>query len=339
MDGARPPYELELDRLRELARPGARVLVQMPFGLRRYALEVVRALREAGATAIIHADPCYGACDLPLCAAEVVGADLVVHYGHSKMVEMAGGLAIHYFEARMNVELEPVLEKALELLRPYRSVGLATTVQHIGSLEAVADFLRSAGHEVRVGRAGGLVPYDGQVLGCDFTTARAVAGQVDAFLVVGSKFHAIGVAISTGKPTVMANPYEQVAEDVSREARLVLARRYASIEEARGAGVFGVIIGLKPGQMKMGLALRAKELLEEEGREAILLALREIRPENLADFRGIDAFVNTACPRLSLEDDGAFGRPMLTFPELLVALGRLRWEELCEAGWFAAPGW
>jgi len=334
-------YDLELARLRELASSlgGGRLLIQLPFGLRRYALEVVKAAEEGGALPIIHADPCYGACDLPLWAAEALGASAIAHYGHSKMLEeLPGAPPVHYFEARMDLDIEGVVRKALGLLEPYRRVGLATTVQHVHVLPRVAKLVREAGHEAVIGRAGGRVPYDGQVLGCDFTTALAVRDQVDAFLVLGSRFHAIGVAIATGKPTVLANPYEQAAEDVGREARRVLARRYASIEEAREARCYGVIIGLKLGQMRLGLALKARELLLSAGREVILLAVSEVRPEYLADFRNIDAFVNTACPRLSLEDAGAFDRPLLTFPELLVALGRLRWEELCEAGWFVAPG-
>ena len=333
-------YDLELERLKEIVREGKakRILVQLPFGLRKYALEIARAAEEAGTLPIIHADPCHGACDIPLWAAEVLNADLIVHYGHSEMFSRPSGPPVYYFEARMSLDIEEAVRKALELLEPYGPIGLATTVQHAGSLGRVAELARSAGHEVFIGRAGGQVRYDGQVLGCDFTTVRAVQEQVDAFLVLGSKFHAVGVAIVTGKPTVMANPYERVAEDVGREARRVLARRYASVEEAREARCFGIILGLKLGQFRPQVALRAMELVKESGWEAILLAANEIRPEYLADFEDIDAFVNTACPRLSLEDAGAFGRPLLTYPELLVALGHLRWEELCEAGWFDVPG-
>ena len=333
-------FSLELDRLRrELRASGVRkVLIQLPSGLRRFALEVAEAAREAGALPIVHADPCYGACDLATWAAEALGADLIAHYGHSKMLELANGPKVLYFEARMQIDVRGVLEEALELLAPYGAIGLATTVQHIHALDLASRVLKEAGHEVRVGRAGGLVAYDGQVLGCDFTTVRAVKNEVDALLVIGSKFHALGAAIATGKPTVMANPYEGVAEDVSREAVRLLARRYASIQEARGAGEFGVIIGLKPGQMRLGQALKALELLEEAGKDAILLAASEVRPDYLADFTCLDALVNTACPRISLEDDGSFGKPIITFPELKVALGLLRWEELCEAGWFVAPG-
>ena len=334
-------YELELEELaQEVRRSGARrALIQMPFGLRRHALEVARAVEEAGAIPIVHADPCYGACDLAICAARSLGAGLIAHYGHARMpgLKSPGDIAIAFFEARMLLDVGHVVEEALELLRPYGPIGVATTVQHIHRLRDVVELVERGGHPVLVGEAGGRALYDGQVLGCDYTTVRRIRDDVEAFLVVGSEFHALGVAIATGKPTVVANPYENVARRVDGEARRALARRYASIEEAREAELFGIIIGLKPGQMNVEMALRARELVEKAGREGLLLAADEIRPEHLADFT-VDAFVNTACPRLSLEDEGAFGRPLLTLPELEVALGVSRWEDLCERGWFVAHG-
>lgn len=333
-------FSLELERLKDEVRASGagKVLIQLPFGLRPYAIEIAKAVAGAGGLPIVQADPCYGACDVATWAASTLGAELIAHYGHSKMLELPSGPAVIYLEARMDIDVREALEKALSLLEPYSTIGLATTVQHIHAIGLASSVLKEAGHDVRIGRAGGLVAYDGQILGCDFTTLRAIRDQVDAILVIGSKFHAIGASIATGKPTVMANPYECIAEDVSREAARVLARRYASIQEARGARSFGVIVGLKPGQMKLQQAIRALELLREAEKEAILLAANEVRPEYLADFTCLDALVNTACPRLSLEDDGSFGRPLLTFLELKVALGLMEWEELCRAGWFAAPG-
>lgn len=335
-------YDLELGELAsKIRRSGARrVLIQMPFGLRRYAQDIAEAVENAGATPIIHVGPCYGACDLAICAAGSLGADFIAHYGHAKIPGVRGpsDLTITFFEARMLLDVRRAVEKALELLEAYGPIGVATTVQHIHKLREAVELVERRGHRALVGRAGGRAVYDGQVLGCDYTTVREIKNDVEAFLVIGSDFHALGVAIATGRPTVVANPYEGLAKQVDEEARRALARRYASIEEARDARSFGIIIGLKPGQMNIDIALRARELVEKAGKKALLLAAEEIRPEYLADFVGVDAFVNTACPRLSLEDAGAFRRPFLTFPELEVALGISRWEDLCEKGWFVALG-
>ncbi|EQD62740.1 Diphthamide synthesis, DPH1/DHP2, partial [mine drainage metagenome] len=39
--------------------------------------------------------------------------------------------------------------------------------------------------------------------------------------------------------------------------------------------------------------------------------------------RDLEAYVNTACPRIALDDRALYGRPLLTPPEFLMALGEL----------------
>ena len=95
-----------------------------------------------------------------------------------------------------------------------------------------------------------------------------------------------------------------------------------------------MLVGLKSGQRKLEEANKVKQKLEETRKHAILLALKEITPEALLQFPDIEAFVNTACPRVSLDDAPRFNRPVITFNEALVALGEMNWEELCRKGWF-----
>jgi 2-(3-amino-3-carboxypropyl)histidine synthase len=85
-------------------------------------------------------------------------------------------------------------------------------------------------------------------------------------------------------------------------------------------------------QKRLEEALHIKEKLEQAGKVANLLAAREITPEVLMEFPSVDAFVNTACPRISLDDAARFKKPVLTTNETLVVIGRLSWEELCKKG-------
>ncbi|MDH5664641.1 MAG: 2-(3-amino-3-carboxypropyl)histidine synthase subunit, partial [Candidatus Bathyarchaeota archaeon] len=91
---------------------------------------------------------------------------------------------------------------------------------------------------------------------------------------------------------------------------------------------------LKSGQKRLKEAVKIKEKLQKSGRKATLLALREITPNALMQFPNIDAFVNTACPRISLDDTPDFLKPILSLSEALVMLGEMDWEELCRKGWF-----
>jgi 2-(3-amino-3-carboxypropyl)histidine synthase len=52
------------------------------------------------------------------------------------------------------------------------------------------------------------------------------------------------------------------------------------------------------------------------------------------EFPTMEAYVNTACPRISLDDASKFQKPVLTSSEALVIVGELSWEELCKKGLF-----
>lgn len=328
-------FDLEEKRLRrEVARRGARrVLLQLPEGLKPEAPRLAAIVQEAGALAVVSADPCYGACDLALQEAEALDVDLIVHYGHTPIIRQKRVPTV-YFEARARISVKAAVRRALPLLRERSRIGLVTTVQHAHTLEKARDLLLKAGKTVVVGSVGH-IPYAGQVIGCDYSNVRSVMGEVDAFLLVGGgRFHAIGVALATAKSTVVADPYEGRAYSVDQDARRTLQQRWASIHEAEEAGLFGVLVGLKTGQKRVEQALAIRKKLEEKGRKAVLLALMEITPERLMQFPTIDAFVNTACPRVSLDAAPRFRKPVLTPNEVLVLLGEMEWEELCRKGWF-----
>jgi 2-(3-amino-3-carboxypropyl)histidine synthase len=89
---------------------------------------------------------------------------------------------------------------------------------------------------------------------------------------------------------------------------------------------------LKPGQKRLEQALSIKRKLEKKGRSSVLFAIDEVAPEIFTEFPSIDAYVNTACPRLSLDDAGRFRKPLISFNEALVVIGELSWEELCRRG-------
>ena len=64
---------------------------------------------------------------------------------------------------------------------------------------------------------------------------------------------------------------------------------------------------------------------EKHGRKGYLLALDHVGPD-LIDFYPVDAFVNTACPRIAIDDAVKYAKPLITPFELEVALGEKQWE-------------
>ncbi len=328
-------FDFEEERIKtEINRLGAkRVLLQMPQGLKPHATQIAQTIQATGALPIVSIDPCYGACDLAVCDAETLGADLIIHFGHSKMMSHKA-VPVLYVEVQSNLPFDGAVLQALVLLSGYTKIGLATSVQHIQALDKAKALLEKAEKTVFVGDAG-QVAYAGQVTGCNYSNVTTVQSEVEAFVFVGGGlFHPLGIALSTRKPTIIADPYDNRAFLVNEEAQKILRQRFASIQEAKGAQVIGVLVGLKPGQGHIDAAIKVKAQAEKNGKVAFVLAGREITPETILEFPTIDAYVNTACPRISFDASGKFSKPVLTVKEFRVVCGEVSWENLVSGGLF-----
>ena len=216
----------------------------------------------------------------------------------------------------------PAVKKALPHLKAEK-IGLITTVQHVHKLDEICKILRENVKECVIGKGDTRTAYPGQVLGCNF---RAAQIDCDEFLYIGSgMFHPLGVAIATGKKVIAADPYLNQAAEVVPEKSL--RKRGGYIAKAMEAKVFGIIVSTKSGQNRMGLAMKLKDLTEKHAMEAFIISMDLVTPEQLLAFKA-DAYVNTACPRITIDDAERFHAPVLTPQEFEIVLGEREWEKM-----------
>jgi len=297
------------------AKGARRIVLQFPDGLKRHAAPLVRALATEGIeVAAVAGDPCYGACDLALDAVALTGADLLVHIGHAP-VEERKGVVYEY----LPLDFDPAVVSAAVPLLSRKEVGLVTTVQHVHLLPGVAAALAAQGIAAEVAPGGGRTPLPGQVLGCSYGNARALAAPEILFVGTGV-FHAIGVQMATGKRVVAFDPYTGEAQEVSADR--LLRRRFALIEKARSAESIGILLSTKSGQARSALAARLAALSEK----AVVITMREVSAAEMINF-GCGAYVNTACPRLAYDDQVRFPVPLLTPQEFEILVGVREWED------------
>jgi 2-(3-amino-3-carboxypropyl)histidine synthase len=297
------------------------ILVNAPGGLLRQTKVLMERVKERyGVTSIMSGDSCFGICDTVDDEVVNLQADIALHIGHNAAVTEVGGYT-YLIDAVDDVDFDEVVETASRVLAPYRRIGLATFSQHLHQLGPVKEKFESKGFQVRIGRGNNLM-LEGQIFGCDFSTSYPSREDVDAFALLGeSEFHAVGLALATGKPTYMLDPYMNEVTDMKEAAEERRKRAILAVYKARDAQVFGVITGLKEGQKMLGRSNWIAKRLEMNGRKVVRLAMREVTPERLAPHREIEAFVQTACPRISI-DGFTFDRPVLSIPQAdaLVAL-------------------
>ena len=314
-------FDFDLDRVVDLIKQSeARTVgLQFPEGFKRQAFSIARELEDKTETVVmVSGNPCFGACDIDMVLKDSV--DILFHFGHSELVD--GLDNVIFMETPARVDIGHVVEMAAVKLDA-GTVGLVTTVQHVHQLDKARDILGSKGMSCVAGTGDSRIKYPGQLLGCNFSAAGV---KCDSYLYIGSgKFHPLGVAVATGSKVLAADPMLNTVEWVDPER--ILRQRGGVIAICLDAISFGIIVSTKIGQERMGLARRLAELAKEHGKEYIIISLDNITPEALLQFK-VDAFINTACPRIAIDEGGRFNAPMLTPVEFEIVLGERDWADL-----------
>ncbi len=158
--------------------------------------------------------------------------------------------------------------------------------------------------------------YAGQILGCDISSAKEIEEEVDAFLYIGSgKFHPLGIALETKKPIYVLNVEKNEITDLKDLKEKFLKQKYVAISLAKDAKKFGILVSVKPGQLNLELAKNIEKKLENKGNKAYILVFNEIKPEKLEGL-DLDCYINTACPRIAIENRTEFKKPILNPDEI-----------------------
>ena len=286
----------------------------------------IRITKKFGIPAYVLADTTWGTCDLNTNGAKILGSEIQFNIGHTINTEsLEKNLVL--IDAFDDVEFDSVAKKCTELLKG-KVISLVTDSQHLHQVDKVEKILTESGINVKIGKGKGQLN-DGQVFGCEFYPASDLKKEVDAYVFLGqSNFHAAGIALSTNLPTYVLDPYFNEVREVTEFAQQLKKKATLAIYKAADAKSFGVIVGLKEGQLSKVFALKIKKELETEGKEVQLFALTDITNDRLRNLKGIDAFIQVACPRIST--DNQFDKPVLSTPQANALLKVLRKEDVGE---------
>ena len=317
-------FDFEPDRIVAWIRDGgySSVALQLPEGLKVHAAGLSDLLSErTGVDVTIIGYPCYGACDLY----DYKGlTDALVHFGHSPIPSQGDDPDVLYIESRSDAVVDDSVMGSLSDLPG--KVGILATVQYLGLIPKVREMLEASGRTVLVGMGDRRICHPGQVLGCNCSAAEAVMDDVDAFLFIGEgDFHPLAAAFGVKKQVLVLNPITGEIRDMSETRDRILRKRFAAIQRAREAQTYLVIICTKLGQNRSAEADRIVSMLRAHGKTAVKAVMEEINPMSLMSYR-VDAYVNTACPRIAMDESARYERPMLTIPELEIVLDERTWD-------------
>ncbi|MDE1763203.1 MAG: diphthamide biosynthesis enzyme Dph2 [Thaumarchaeota archaeon] len=270
-----------------------------------------RIMEAFGIPAYVLADSCFGTCDMNTNGAKVLGAEILFHIGHTVNSTSFGNNVI-LVDAFDNIPFDDIAKKCAGEFGG-KTISLVTDSQHLHEVDKVRAILEQGGVRVMIGKGKGQLN-DGQVFGCEFYPVMDTRDSVDANIFLGqSNFHAAGIALSTNRPTYVLDPYFNEIREVTEFAQTLQKKAVLSVYKAAEAESFGIIVGLKEGQFSKVTALKFKKELESLGKKVQLFALTDITDDKLQNLKGIDAFIQVACPRIST--DNHFHKPVLSTPQ------------------------
>jgi len=282
--------------------------------------------KKFGIPAYLLADTTWGSCDLNSIGGKILNTEIQFNIGHTNKLDVLEKNVI-MIDAYDDVPFDKVVTKCIDLLKG-KTVSLITDSQHLHQIESVKNMLVKNNVGVKIGKGKGQLN-DGQVFGCEFYPASETMGDVDANVFLGqSNFHAAGVALATNKPTYILDPYFNEVREISDFAKKLKKRSTLAIYSAVDAQTFGIIIGLKEGQLSKLTALKFKKELESKGKTVHLIALTEVTNERIRNLKGVDAFIQVACPRISTDNE--FDKPVLSTPQATALIKILKKENIDE---------
>jgi 2-(3-amino-3-carboxypropyl)histidine synthase len=295
-----------------------RILLQFPEGLKQKALEQAKRYESEGHEVFISASPTFGACDLALDEARSLKVDKLVHFGHNEFHKV--DFNVEYIQYSMDAPLS-LLPESLKQLEPYKKLSVVTTVQHIHQLKDIKDFYERNGKEIITGRPYGFAKEPGQILGCDVGSAAVTDHVVDAHVYFGGgMFHPLGALLATTKPFFVIEPFQNTIECLDRFRETYKKKSRGKIMRSLGANNFGILVSTKNGQYNMNLGNILKSRIEKSGLSAAILIANTFDFTSLDNMLEFDAFVNTACPRIAVDDAERTRSPILSANELMELL-------------------
>merc|ERR1719167_1255013 len=299
-----------------------RVALQLPEGLTLFATTISDIIEKfTDAETVIMADVTYGACCVDDFSAQALGCDLMVHYGHSCLVPVDKTSKIKMLYVFVDIKLDSLhfIETIKANLSVHEQLSLVSTIQFVATLQAAASELREAGYTVQIPQTKPLSP--GEILGC---TSPRMKGSKNLVYLGDGRFHIESAMIAN--PEINAfryDPYSKVFSQEYYDHDLMKKYRKSAIEKAITADTWGLILGTLGRQGNPNILHHLKEKCEAKGKRVVTILLSEIFPQKLALMSEVGAWIQIACPRLSIDWGLAFPAPILSPYEAAVALSEV----------------
>lgn len=341
-------HDFEVHRcIWRLRKANARqVGLQMPEGLQGWATalaDIFCSFVPSVESATIFGEANFGACCIDDLGARALGVDFLIHYGHSCLVPTdQTTVTTLYCHVEVEVDVEHLVDTVRHNFTPDKHQGLAfmSSVQFSSGMLQAVEELRQEADEKGKTAAPQVKPLGvGETLGC---TSPKVCDVDAVIFVCDGRFHLESAMIQNPHVQGHFYRYDPACLTLTREGfahNELHVQRKAAIAAAKDARLVGLVLGTLGRQGSVGVLEEIEKLLQHRGVAHFTILLSEISPERLALMSTVDAWVQVACPRLSMDwGSSAYSKPMLTSYEAHVAFGDVTYKDVYPMDYYSNKG-
>lgn len=351
-------YNFELPKtITNILRNKAKcVALQLPDGLLKFSIIISDCIQHyTGAETILLGDVVYGACNIDDETAYNLGADMLIHYGHSCLIPITMcRIKIMYvfvsivFDVKNCIELVKMVgaellekEKSItenincESSKKIENVDLQKEITGIENLEIqeyTDEVLKYIGNNFAII---GTVQFNNAIYQVSNLfkihipqikplspgeilgcTSPRISKPVVIYISDG-RFHLESAMIQN--PTAIFYKYCPFTKSMTREFydyKLFLETRKLEKEKAMKCKNVGVILSTLGRQGNEKILNNIINFMKNEGFIIYKLALKEINEEMLDYYNEIDCFIQVGCPRLSIDWGSNYKKPLLNAYEV-----------------------
>lgn len=205
--------------------------------------------------------------------------------------------------------------------KKYKTVALFTSVQFVNNLNQVKRQLEQ--HKIKfITSQSARTHQKGQLLGCN--VYLTLTEEADCYLYVGDgRFHPLALVYSQKnekeiKEVICNDPFQEKMSLLSvKDVRTTLKKYRGSLLKFLSSQSIGVIVTIKPGQEHLNSALKLEE--KYPNKKFYYFLDDSVSFNQLENFNFIHFWINTACPRIALDDLDRFNKGIINLNDAFSA--------------------
>jgi len=217
--------------------------------------------------------------------------------------------------------------KALGKLKKFKTLAVYAAVQFSSGLQSILAQLKKECITV-VSSKPARTKEQFQILGCDvYHENMHLQENVDAYLYIGDgRFHPLALVFQQrGQKFKEVFMYDPIANALAilteKDIDAILKKEKASLKLFLMKRRIGVLLTTKPGQLQFKASLALLKKYPEK--EFYFFLDNTLNSKNFENFPFIEVWVNTACPRIGLDDAVYMKQPLINLMDALEAEKKL----------------